>query len=269
VTASQLNRQKEIERLAETLLRGFGYGQPPVDVSQIADLEGIILVPVTKSEPLFGRIEYHAAVERFLLFHHDTQGSFMGEWQVRFSIGHELGHYYIPEHRHALMAGRAHSSTPGFVCDVSLEREADIFAATILIPSAALVGIVGRNQLALQKIESLARSCNTSDVAAAIRATRASEETAVAVLSRGSQVLFAAASDEARALGFGWVERIPETSATAMSRTSPHPNERNASSREWFPLARYEVSCWEEVRLLGATGLALTLLVFDDIDDED
>jgi len=267
VTIWQLNRHREIERLAEAVLRGLGCAQPPIEVTKIAELESIILVPVVHSEPLFGRIEYHGSVKRFLLFHHHTGGSIIGEWQVRFSISHELAHYYIPEHRRTLMHGQAHSSQSGFICDLALEREADIFAATLLIPPATLSTLLGRNELSLKKIEALARRCNTSDVAAAIRAARASEETAIAVLSRGGQVLFAAASDEARALGFGWVDQIPATSATA--KISKDSDERTTSSREWFPSARYDLIGWEEVRRLGSSGLVLTLLVFDEMNEEE
>jgi Zn-dependent peptidase ImmA (M78 family) len=268
VTASQLNRQKEIESFAEAVLGGFRYDQVPVDVLLIARTENIILVPIRNSEPLFGRIEYHKNTKRFSLFHHDTGGSIIGEWQVRFSIAHELGHYYIPEHRHALMQGHAHSSVPGFICDVNLEREADIFASTLLIPSAPLEGVIGRNKLSFGKIESLAHHCNTSTVAAAVRASRASEETAITVLSK-SRVLFAAASDEARALGFGWVERIPVGSATASIHSGKAADARVTSSRQWFPNTNHNINGWEEVCALGSSGLALTLLLFDDIEDED
>ena len=56
--------------------------------------------------------------------------------RARFTLAHELGHYYIDEHRNALAAGRApaHRSLCDYVSQNLAEQEADHFAANLLMP---------------------------------------------------------------------------------------------------------------------------------------
>ena len=54
----------------------------------------------------------------------------------RFAIAHELGHYFIDEHSIALAQNLSagHCSQTGFVSEIAVEREADLFAASLLMP---------------------------------------------------------------------------------------------------------------------------------------
>ncbi len=56
----------------------------------------------------------------------------------RFSFAHELGHYFIDEHANALSSGtvQAHPSYTELVSDNETEREADFFAACLLMPES-------------------------------------------------------------------------------------------------------------------------------------
>src|SRR3972149_5886641 len=54
----------------------------------------------------------------------------------RFSIAHELGHYFIEGHPEALLTSGIHQSRADFVSDDPFEQEADIFAAALLMPEA-------------------------------------------------------------------------------------------------------------------------------------
>ena len=57
----------------------------------------------------------------------------------RFTGAHEFGHYSIPTHREGIRSGRlVHRSETGFRSIERIEREADIFAAHFLIPTAEL-----------------------------------------------------------------------------------------------------------------------------------
>lgn len=64
----------------------------------------------------------------------------------RFTLAHELGHYYIDEHRLALLCGRtpAHCSVHGGVPIINpIEREANHFASNLLVPPARLAARLG------------------------------------------------------------------------------------------------------------------------------
>lgn len=64
----------------------------------------------------------------------DTPGT--NKERIRFSFAHELGHYYIDEHRTQLMKGRSlHKSYSSLIQKNIVEKEADYFAACLLMPS--------------------------------------------------------------------------------------------------------------------------------------
>jgi len=60
--------------------------------------------------------------------------------RARFTFAHELGHYFIDDHRNALQSGQApaHSSFTNFASENVVEREADYFAACLLLPKERL-----------------------------------------------------------------------------------------------------------------------------------
>lgn len=60
----------------------------------------------------------------------------------RFTFCHELGHFFIDGHRNALANGLvpAHSSFTGFSSEYAVEREADFFAASLLMPKKRVLG---------------------------------------------------------------------------------------------------------------------------------
>ena len=63
--------------------------------------------------------------------------------RTRFSIAHELGHYFI-EHHHAYLThgGKTHASINEFRSNIMIEREADAFAASLLLPTHLISPIV-------------------------------------------------------------------------------------------------------------------------------
>src|SRR5947209_5617759 len=103
---AKLTRSRAIERLAESVLQTLGFTAPPIDVAQIARVEGILLAEGAYGPNFFGRIEYHSTVRKFILYHPTLSRDAQNYWQARFSVAHELGHYYIPEHRKLLIEGK-------------------------------------------------------------------------------------------------------------------------------------------------------------------
>ncbi len=89
----------------------------------------------------------------------------------RFTLAHELGHYFIDEHRNALLAGHV-PSHPSF-CDYQspnlVEIEADCFASCLLMPSSSFRAASRRARKGLPGILDLASSYRTSVTATAIR----------------------------------------------------------------------------------------------------
>jgi hypothetical protein len=76
---------------------------------------------------------------RFHVYLNSDRGNGLHTARGRFSFAHELGHFFIDEHRWAL-SGRIspHGSFTGFCSNNTAEREADNFAAHLLMPSARI-----------------------------------------------------------------------------------------------------------------------------------
>lgn len=195
IKSSQTEEDLASDVLAASEIRGI-----PVDVFQIADDEEIELCPITPTNDQFsGRIEYHPDIDRFLLFYPDYPlAEQMG--RVRFSIAHELGHYFLPLHREKLQAGVFHNSQAGFVCERAMEKEADRFAAFLLMPEKPISRkFRNRGFLSLDELIRIAKDeCLVSRESLAIRYAGIAQEICAAVVSVGSEVLYCASSDDAR-----------------------------------------------------------------------
>lgn len=91
--------------------------------------------------------------------------------RARFTLGHELGHYYMDEHRTALAAGRApsHRSQCDYESPILVEQEADLFAANLLMPRERFLAKARRVRCGLSGVLSLAETFRTSITSTAIR----------------------------------------------------------------------------------------------------
>ena len=154
----------------------------PVDPFALAALEAprLRLIGADLKRRCDGQLEYHREKDLFLLFYNDryNHSAIDGRHhpRTRFSVAHELGHFYIEHHRtHLLHGGQAHPSSGEFSTDVLIEREADAFAAGLLMPTPLLRSIVNRGELSLEAVEDIASQFSTSLVSTAIRAVQHSD----------------------------------------------------------------------------------------------
>jgi hypothetical protein len=256
----------EIERVANEVLAGHNSSAPPVDIFAIARAEGIELAPGTYADDFSGRIEYHREAGKFILFHPEVEAARYPA-QVRFSVAHELGHYFLEHHRELLTGGQAHSSASDFICDNALEREADEFGAALLIPSRALKQkLAKRPFMTLHEILRMSEQWFSSATSASIRYAKFTSEACVVVLSESNQTLYSISSDEAGVLGLRFLPKgrtIPQGAAAVKAGSNPNAGdvvEGSISSAEWYPTRQREIELWEESFPLGDTGRILTLL---------
>ncbi|HZV71424.1 MAG TPA: ImmA/IrrE family metallo-endopeptidase [Saprospiraceae bacterium] len=84
-----------------------------------------------------GLLEYHKG--RFHIYLNERQQ----ERRIRFSLAHELGHYFIDEHANALASGvpPALSKHTGYASEFKVEREADYFASCLLMPKTEVIAL--------------------------------------------------------------------------------------------------------------------------------
>jgi hypothetical protein len=95
--------------------------------------------------------------------------------RARFTLAHELGHFFIDEHRSALLSGRVlpHRSICDFRSPHLVELEADVFASNLLMPWSRFLPAAKRAKKGLHAIHELATTFRVSLTAAALRYVRA------------------------------------------------------------------------------------------------
>ena len=91
--------------------------------------------------------------------------------RARFTFGHELGHYFIDDHRNALLKGLSpsHCSLTGFKSRNRAERQADFFASCLLMPELRFRKYCSNKKFEFRIIQELAKKFGTSISATALR----------------------------------------------------------------------------------------------------
>lgn len=264
---------RSIEKLADEVRTSYSQTVAPVNLNIIADGESITLVPIEKCEGFHGRIEFLREAASFVIYHPDPNFA-PSRQRIRFSIAHELGHYFIESHRELLVVGKSHNSTPGFICDNALEVEADEFAAALLIPVSHIEQRLRRRSfMTLTEILKMADDWQSSARSAAIRYVRYTGEACGMVVSKQGKLTRYIPSDEADGLGYRFtgIKIVPEGSAAHRLNNDPSKKsveEAHSTTKRWFPYLRDERDLHEESFRLGGSGYVLTLLSISHNEDE-
>ena len=257
-----------IRQIAESILRDLGMWRLPVDPLRIVKEEGIELAPSDYGSGFDARIEYFHEFDRFGIYY-QVPGPYRNAGRVNFSIGHELGHFYLPEHRARLRAGRIHNSLSNFGSDSPFEKEADRFAAHLLMPQQLFVNHVKVHHsgyCTLKNLCTMAERLGTSVTSTAIRYCDCGIDATLVVLSKSRTVHWSWTSYDMRPLGMWFVKagtQIPAASRTAAlydrleTGAADGIIEGSVSSRTWFEWPKRD-KLWEEAISLG--GYVLTYL---------
>lgn len=260
---------------AEELIRELGIDHLPIDPIEIAESLGIVVEPKCTEDGVSGML-IRVGNEFGIVYatHIESEGF------RRFSVAHEIGHFRIPGHIDAVLEhGQIHESHAGFVAGDKYEREADEFAATLLMPSKLFVREMRSHGDGLQAVRGLAEKCVTSLPAAAIRYVQLAEVPVAMVVSTDACIDYCFMSDPMRGFdGLLWPrkgQQLPVDSETEEFNLAPQnisASERAASEvdlRVWFG-GRREIPGREEVVGLGRYGKTLTILSSEIfVDDED
>lgn len=165
--------------------------------------------------------------------------------RARFTVAHELGHYFIDDHRLALMAGRvpAHPSKCDHESKNPVEREADHFASNLLLPAARFKRQARRAGRGLAGVLSLSRHFGTSVTSTAIRFASLEVEPCIVVkwTPKGFGWSWSSASAWASRYGATIQEpaAIPRGAPTARAMTGEPPPtqgffEAGTTAAAWF-----------------------------------
>ena len=146
--------------------------------------------------------------------------------RARFTLAHELGHYFIDNHRNALRSGKA-PSHPSFCTDsqpqLAVEQEANHFASNLLMPQDRVVKLVppDRMNIAVADIQLLQRAFQVSFQSAAIRVLQTVQFAKCAgVMRRSDGKIWSVVGPAFRHAGYQYIKRnfsmLPPDCATSL-----------------------------------------------------
>src|SRR5690606_5416108 len=108
----------------------------------------------------------------------------------RFSLAHELGHYFINEHRIGLKYGliEAHASVNTLARQTLIELEADYFASCLLMPYIKYKSFTAKKPFSFDLINSTSDHFQTSQMASILRFIEAGTREFMTVVSKNNQI---------------------------------------------------------------------------------
>ena len=161
-------RKKQLEELADFIATENGADTLPVNVAAIAENNGLTYCLGDYGDYFDGMLEYedghfHVYINNYGKFPISTP-------RIRFSFAHELGHYFIDEHRLVLESGTSlhHPSKYCFEQRNPVEKEADYFASCLLMPFSVFSDEC-KGKFTFQKLKDLGKRFGVSLPAVASR----------------------------------------------------------------------------------------------------
>jgi Zn-dependent peptidase ImmA (M78 family) len=265
-----------VERVAAEVIREHKITCLPVCPFSIANARGIVVQGKSAGAPGCSGMLLRVGNSFGIMYSTDTDN----DGFQRFSVAHELGHYFLPDHPEQVLQHGAHASRAGFTSDDPYEREADFFAGALLLPKSMVRPLVTRLPEGMDGLMSLARTCRTSLTSTAIAYAQTSSAALAVVLSDHGAVKFCFMSDAMKRARVGWIgkrERIPADSLTekvahAQSRVAL-PLSDDTDLQDWFGSDQSHPAR-EEVLSLRSADELLTVLysdqlsLADDVDED-
>lgn len=220
-------------------------------VAKPADIEGVSGGIVFQDPPII----FHSTTIRSRAFQ-------------RFTVAHELGHYFVDGHWDRMEAAGVHVSRAGFGRSKDpFETEADHFAASLLMPRAQVRRLLNREPTGLAAVRALALDAETSLTSSGIRIAECSDEPFAIIMSQQGTVGYVFMSPAFKRLRPRvWLRKGDAVPESATRRFGAAP-ERVARSEElcvktrmehWFGSGDRALD--EEIVGLGNYGRTLTIL---------
>jgi Zn-dependent peptidase ImmA (M78 family) len=163
--------------------------------------------------------------------------------RIRFSFAHELGHYFIDEHRNALIKGKSlHKSYNQYLQKNIVETEADFFASNLLMPKQFILNDIANKKFSIDIINTLKDKYKVSFTACAIRFLNTNKYPIMIVYAENNQIKWKFCSDDFR---YKWLlndKIVPQD--TVMGEYFTQNNTENTRKTEtvwamdWFKYVR-------------------------------
>lgn len=179
--------QSEILLVTEILSLEY-FSQNFSDLERICADEGIAIHCDDYGTSFDGTLVYDGS--RFHIHLNSRKGNTTQTNRGRFSLGHELGHYFIDYHRESLRKGiiNPHPSNMSLIHSDKMEEEANFFASNLLLPKARLRTFTGGRKFSFKIVEEISSSFRVSLTAAVIQFAEVGTHEVLAVFSEQNRV---------------------------------------------------------------------------------
>jgi Zn-dependent peptidase ImmA (M78 family) len=263
------------EACATEVLSGMKINSLPVDPFQIAAAKGILCEEKSSLQQGISGCLMRVGDVFGIIY----SGRFQSVGYRRFTVGHELGHYFLEGHVDQLFRNDEllHMSSSDFVSDNRYEREADAFSAALLMPKALFSRSCASLHPGMQTVQQMAALCETSLTSTAIRHARLSQYPVAIVLSAQQRVVFSIMSPSFKAhQGLTWLKKgmgVPcdtlsyKFSQNVANIAQARSAEGLSNLLDWFDGQDCDLN--EEVIGLGAYGRVLTILSCEALPEEE
>jgi Zn-dependent peptidase ImmA (M78 family) len=162
-------REGEISDLASWYADTFCPSPQAVLPQLIAEKLGITYSLGDYKGKFDGLIENNRGFFHIYLHCKDTDNLYSP--RLRFTFSHELGHYILDDHRNTLLlpGTPAHGSVTTLDSSIETEREADLFAACLLLPEDRIKRDLFKRKFNFALVDELSRKYNVSLTATLLR----------------------------------------------------------------------------------------------------
>ncbi len=160
----------EIGYLAESLAEE-NFFDNKVDLIRIAESQSITVISGNYEDYFLGELVCDGG-DFFIHLNYDKLPS-EDSPRMRFTLGHELGHYFIDDHRAVLKNGISlHKSTTDGGNNLAIEKEANFFASNLLMPQNRFVSLSRQFEPGIDSILKIKNQFHSSIESTVIRYTQ-------------------------------------------------------------------------------------------------
>jgi len=234
-----VQRMRVLSELAGYYAETYCRGSLLTDPQQIADELDLTCCISNYKRAFDGMLCYREG--DFYLHLNVNEGEHIYMPRIRFTFAHELGHYIIDEHRNALKLPGAspHPSFPLVSQDIMVEREADHFAACLLLPENRVRKDVYRRKFNATLIDELSTKYNVSATATLLRFIALGNQPVMVVCSRNGSIAWHRESHDFPFTYplYGHRGRVPENTSAGEYFYENKKNQNRAEivfAGEWF-----------------------------------
>lgn len=190
----------------------------------------------------------------------------------RFTLAHELGHYFLDTHREGIKNGLIppHPSHMSLIHSDQMEAEADYFAACLLMPEKQLKNFTGGRTFSLDIIREISDTFKVSLTSAAIRFAEIGTHEILVVFSEKNKVKWFTKSRDFPNLPFKFKvgQQLPPTSVAGEFFRKPNSKFTDIQEVQvdaWFYLRPWvpDLDMFEQCIYSDVFGYVISLIWFE------